>query len=172
LEIGAIDDAIQTFNKVAGNSPARLDAELGLAHTQLALHKPDAALDFLDRAGKIAPHDPRVLIGRGVALDYLGRHTEAQSDYRTVLKEAPEHVAARNNLALSLALAGDFPQAIDIMTQLMRSTAVTPRIRQNLALIYGLKGDTQQSAAISRLDLDEKDTEENLRLFGMLRNGD
>jgi Flp pilus assembly protein TadD len=172
LEVGAVDDAIDTFRKVKAKTPARLDAELGLAHAQLALHKPDAALGYIDSAAKISPNDPRVLVGRGVALDLLNRHAEAQANYRAVLEANPEHVAARNDLALSLALAGDFPQAVDIMMRLTRSTAATPRIRQNLALIYGLQGNMQQAAAVSRVDLDEKDTEANLRLFGMLQSAD
>ena len=51
---------------------------------------------------------------RGVALDLLERHVDAQACYRAVLASTPRHVSARNNLALSLALSGQFAEALDI----------------------------------------------------------
>ena len=78
---------------------------------------------------------------------------------------------ARNNLALSLALTGHFADALDIMTPLARSTTATARIRQNLALIYGLKGDNERATAMSRMDLDQQTTEANLKFFSFVRSG-
>jgi Flp pilus assembly protein TadD len=129
------------------------------------------ALQFAELAMASAPLDHRVLVGRGVTLDMLGRHAKAQESYRAVLESAPHNVAARNDLALSLALTGQFAEAVDIMTSMARSSTSTPRVRQNLALIYGLAGDAAQAGALSRVDLDATTTEGNLRFFELARSG-
>jgi len=79
------------------------------------------------------------------------------------------HVAARNNLALSLALIGQFSEALEIITPMAKSLNATSRVRQNLALIYGLMGDRSRAEAVSRLDLDAPATASNLRFFEQVR---
>lgn len=169
LELGAIDDAIGVYSKIGDTSPARVGADLGLGRAQIALHQPAAALAYFDSARSLAPNDPKVLLGRGVTLDLLDRHEEAQASYREVLNTHPRHVAARNDLALSLALTGDYAQAVSILSPIALSPIAPVKVRQNLALIYGLEGNSQRAAQISRLDLSEADTEANLRFFEAVR---
>jgi Flp pilus assembly protein TadD len=111
----------------------------------------------------------RVLVDRGATLDALRRHAEAQASYRTVLAIEPHNVAARNNLALSLALTGQFAPALRLIAPLARSAAATPKIRENLALILGLSGDDARAATVSRMDLDEASTADNLTFFAQAR---
>jgi Flp pilus assembly protein TadD len=56
------------------------------------------------------------------------------------------------------------------MVPIARAPSATPRLRQNLALIYGLKGDLNAARALSRVDLDAKSTDENLKFFAMVRS--
>ena len=169
LEAGAFDEAIDAYGKANGNTPARLGALLGLARVHLALGQAEKALGFAEQARALAPSDPRVLVRRGVALDMLGRHPEAQGSYRAVLESQPRSVAARNDLALSLAFSGQFPEALDILTPMAKSTTAPPRVRQNLALIYGLMGEDARAAELSRVDLDKTATEANLRFYDYAR---
>ncbi len=171
VDAGSIDDAIDVYRRVERNSPAWLGSQLGLQQSYLRLGQPQVALQFAELAMASAPLDHRVLVGRGVTLDMLGRHAKAQESYRAVLESAPHNVAARNDLALSLALTGQFAEAVDIMTSMARSSTSTPRVRQNLALIYGLAGDAAQAGALSRVDLDATTTEGNLRFFELARSG-
>jgi Flp pilus assembly protein TadD len=169
IEADAVDDAVAAYGRVPPASEARLGALLGLMRAQLSLSSPAKALDYADQALSLASQDRRAIVGRGVALDLLGRHAEAQASYRAVLATAPQDLAARNDLALSLALSGAFAEALDILKPLAQSSAATPRTRQNLALIYGLMGDNERAAALSRVDLDEPTTETNLRFFALVR---
>lgn len=169
VDAGSYDDAINVFNHVDAKSPARVPALLGLMRVELALNEATRALAYADAAKALAPADNKVLIGRGVALDMAGRHGEAQQSYRAVITADPHDLAARNNLALSLALTGGFDEAIEIMKPIALSSNATPRCRQNLALIYGLKGDDDQAASLSRLDLDPSATTANLRFFDLVR---
>lgn len=169
VEAGSLDDAIEIYQQVPQSSAARLAALLGLEQAYLTLAQPVKAMQYVDEASAVAPGDRRVIIGRGVALDLLDRHSEAQESYRAVLAVAPHDIAARNDLALSLALTRQFADAIDLLTPMARSSTATPRIRQNLALIYGLAGNTQQAAELNRMDLDSGSTEANLRFYEFAR---
>jgi Flp pilus assembly protein TadD len=169
VEGGFPDDAIDVYSRVGPRSPAHLGALLGIARADLKLGDPSAALGYLATALDIAPRDPRVLVDKGVALDTLNRHAEAQACYRTVLSEAPRYVSARNNLALSLALTGQFEEALALITPLVRSSAANARTRENMALIYGLMGDADRAASLSRMDLDEGTTQANLAFLAAVR---
>lgn len=171
LQIGAVEEAREAYGRVGPDAAARFGAELGLGRAELARHDPEAALGYFAKADELEPGDRRVLLGRGVALDLLKRHPEAQAAYEAVLEADPHDVAARNNLALSLAFARDYEAAEKILTPLARSPKATPRIRQNLALIYALGGDRERALAQSRVDLSAADTEANLAFIDSLMAG-
>lgn len=168
-DAGYIDDAIGVYSKIGAESKDRVGALLGLERAYLRLGEADKALPYAEQAVNVAPQDADAAIGHGVALDMLNRHDEAQKCYRAVLDVSPRNVAARNDLALSLALTGDFAQAIDILTPIARSADASPRERQNLALIYGLQGNRDAAKALSSADLDAGDTDANLRFFDSVR---
>jgi Flp pilus assembly protein TadD len=167
---GSFDEAIDVYGPLTGKSPARLGALLGLTRVYLALAEPAKAFEYVEQARAMAPTDSPVLIAHGVTLDLLGRHTEAQASYRAVLNTSPRNVSARNDLALSLGLSGQYPEAIELLTSMSKSVTATPRIRQNLALVYGLMGDDARAADFSRSDLDKTDTASNLRFFDFIRS--
>jgi Flp pilus assembly protein TadD len=170
LEAGFIDDAIDVFDQVGSSSTMAASALVGLTRAHLALSQPAKALTYADKAYALAPQDASVLVARGVTLDLVGRHADAQKCYRAVLAAKPRDVAARNDLALSLAMTKQFDEAIEIMTPIALSADATPRMRQNLALIYGLQGNDKSAATLSRRDLDAATTEANLRFFDFVRS--
>lgn len=170
LKMGTVDDAIATFDKVPAKSPSQLDATLGLERAHLMLREPTKALRFADKAVALAPKNVRAQVGRGVALDMMGRHRDAQICYHAAIAIAPHDIAARSDLALSLALTGQYDKAIAIMTPIARDPSATPRLRQNLALIYGLKGDNAAARSLSRVDLDKAQTQNNLKFFAFVRD--
>ena len=169
LSANMLDEAIEMFSEVPPGTSERLGALLGLTKAYLALGEPARAIADADQAFALAPHDERVLVDRGVALDSLERHAEAQSPDRAVLATAPRHVPARNDLALSLAVTGRYDEAVELLTPLARSSSATPRIRENLALVYGLMGDTNRAAVLSSADLDDSSIKANMAFFAAVR---
>jgi Flp pilus assembly protein TadD len=163
LEANLIDDAIGIY----AAAPADGRAQLGLAKAQLALGRPAQALPFAERAVALRPDDTGAGILRGVVLDRLGRHAEAQTSYRAVIARSPQSVAARTDLALSLALTGAYAEALDLLEPIARSANATPQDRQNLAFIYGLKGDTAAARALGQADLDPKTAAANAEFLGL-----
>ena len=76
---------------------------------------------------------------RGLAYDLLGRHSEAQADYRLALSGA-DRDEARRRLALSLAITGKKAEALTTLGPLMaKGDAGAARCR---ALVLALSGDT------------------------------
>lgn len=170
LDVDLLDEAIGIYMAIDPKSPAAGDAQLGLARAQLRLDQPARALAHMDKAVALAPANTRVLIGRGVVLDRLGRHADAQASYRAALAIEPRSVAGRTDLALSLALTGQYDQALEILEPIARSASATAQDRQNLAFIYGLKGDREQALALGRVDLGEAAAQANAKFFDYARH--
>ena len=78
--------------------------------------------------------------------DLAGQHWEAQAYYRDGLVRAPGDPALTVDLALSLALSGDYPNAIAVLQPLAMAPTASRQERQTLALIYGLNGNTAEAA--------------------------
>ncbi len=75
---------------------------------------------------------------RGLAFDLLGRHADAQADYRRAMVGADAD-EARRRLALSLAISGDQKAALEMLAPLMaKGDAAGARCR---ALVLALTGD-------------------------------
>ena len=101
LDAGSFDNAIEIYGKAQSHATARLGALLGLMRAHLALGEPTKALDSADRAIAAEPAGERALAGRGVALDMLGRHEEAQISYRAALAGiAPQRRGAKRSCAV------------------------------------------------------------------------
>jgi Flp pilus assembly protein TadD len=105
----------------------------------------------------------------GVAHDKLGDHKAAQAFYRTGLTHEPGYLNMHNNLALSLALVGQYDEAIKIMRRVAADPRAGSRQRLNLALVYGLAGDSESAASVARIDLDERSVGKNLAYYRTLR---
>ncbi len=115
--------------------------------------------------------DPRLYNLLGVAQDMAGRHDLAQQTYRHGTEMAPANVGLRNNYAMSLAMAGDFADAVAELDQIAKPDA-PPRYRLNLALAYGLAGDDVHAAEAARQVLDEASVQNNLSYYALLRGMD
>ena len=70
----------------------------------------DLALAAFETALRGDPKDPRFYRAVGIANGLLGTHEEAQRVFRAGLLAAPEDVALRNNLGLSLVQSGRYDE--------------------------------------------------------------
>jgi Flp pilus assembly protein TadD len=106
--------------------------------------------------------------GLGVALNLTGRHQAAENNYLDGLERAPDHLALRNNLAMSLALGGEYDDAIDILRKVTNSPAATATNRNNLALVLGLMERYDDAAILLRRDLNREEVKNNLDFYRSL----
>ncbi|HEY4135597.1 MAG TPA: tetratricopeptide repeat protein [Alphaproteobacteria bacterium] len=166
--LGAQNEAAAAYRSALEAAPKNADALRGLGNTLIALNQPRLALEQFQAALAIKP-DPRLYNGMGVAHDMSGESATAQASYRSGLALAPNDPSLRNNLALSMALAGDYGQAIGLLAKLVDEPRAGTRPRQNLALVYGLAGRDQDAAKLIRVDFDERTVQNNLAYYETLR---
>jgi Flp pilus assembly protein TadD len=155
LEMGSVNEAIVNYNNALFRDQQNQPALIGLAKAYLRTGKPALALDPLGKAYALNPENPKVLLLYGVAKDVSSEHLEAQTWYRRGLAIAPGDPALTANLALSLALSGDYASAIATLQPMAMASGGAPQERQTLALIYGLKGNVAEAARLNRMDLDD-----------------
>lgn len=166
---GAAREAAQAFRQALALKENEPRALRGLGNALIAQDQADLAIEQFEKALGINPRDYRAYNGLGVAYDSQAEHTKAQEYYYAGLEIAPDDVSLRNNLGLSLAFAGHYKGAIEILRPLALRPGATARDRQNLALAYGLSGDVAQAKKFARLDMDSREVERNLSYYAALR---
>src|SRR5438067_9811038 len=169
LEMGQADEAIIAFNSALSREARNPEALRGVARAYLKTARPELAGQPLAIAFEGTPNDPKLLMLIGVADDFVDQHGEAQARYRRWLEIAPGDPALTLNLALSLALTGDYDQAITRLRPLAAGPSGTPQDRQTLALIYGLKGDRRAAEKLALIDLEPAAAQHNLAAYDNLR---
>jgi Flp pilus assembly protein TadD len=169
VQMGSINEAIVSYNAALVRPGDSQGAQIGLARAFLKTGKPQLALTPLSKAMEQSPDHPKLLLLLGVTKDLAGSHLEAQAHYRDGLVRAPGDPALTVNLALSLTLSGNYPNAISVLQPLAMSPAASAQERQTLALIYGLNGNTAEAARLGRIDLNDAAVEQNLAYYHSLR---
>jgi Flp pilus assembly protein TadD len=114
----AVNEAIVSYNAALVRPGDTEGAEIGLAKAFLMTGKPQLALRPLSRALEVSLEDPKLLLLLGVLKDLEGQHWEAQVYYRDGLARAPGDRALTINLALSLAVSGDYSNPIAVLQPL------------------------------------------------------
>jgi len=147
------------------------DFHRGLALALLMVGDAPGAMTELRAALAKHADDTRLYSLLGVAQDMVGRHDLAQQTYRSGIAMAPASAGLRNNYAMSLALSGDYGEAVAKLGEIAGPDA-SPRYRLNLALAYGLSGDDTKAAATAREVLDDASVQNNLTYYSLLRGMD
>jgi Flp pilus assembly protein TadD len=108
------------------------------------------AFDVLSRAH--TPEDPdwRILSAQGAVLDQLGRGEEARQYYASALRIVPDEPSVLSNLGLSYMLSKDLPKAEGTLRRAYGHAGADPRVRQNLALVVGLRGRIAEAETIMK----------------------
>jgi Flp pilus assembly protein TadD len=166
---GAPRRSAAAFRKALVIDPDNPEARRGLGNALIAQDQADLAVQEFEKVLQKHPKDHMAYNGLGVAYDAVANHTKAQEYYYAGLEIVPGDVSLRNNLGLSLAFAGHYKGAIEVLTPLALRPGASPRDRQNLALAYGLAGDTLNAEKFSRLDMDARSVRRNLNYYAALR---
>lgn len=138
LELGDAQSAAGFFGRADEVWPASPLPHIGIGAATAQEGDPAGALAHFERARGLGASAITMGTDRGLAYDLLGRHTEAQADYRAALAGS-EGDEARRRLALSLAITGNGPEALSTLSSLLsRRDMAAIRTR---ALVLALTGD-------------------------------
>jgi tetratricopeptide (TPR) repeat protein len=117
------------------------DADRQYGAVLLEQQRVDEALRLFERATTQAPRDAAAWQGRGLALERLGRVTEAADAYGTAVQVAPDAHQARFGLARLAMRSGQVDQAIGHLEMLRTpQRAETPRYLFALSTAYLQRG--------------------------------
>ena len=118
-----------------------------LARLHIVAGQPAQALLECDALLARDHADIAATVDKGVALDLLGRHEEAQALYRRVLEASPDDAAVRNDLALSVALQGRIGEAQAVAAPLRARPDLPDRVKTDLGLLYAAGNDPGNAAS-------------------------
>lgn len=162
--IGSNDHALSVLNDAVKANPRSTVLQGELGKQLAATGKTQEASVVLQRAAAAPDSTWQIHSTKGVVLDRLGRHKDAQQAYRMALKKSPGQISAINNLGLSQAQDGQLKAAEGTLRQAYATPAGRKhsRLRQNLALVVGLQGRFEEAKTIVKADLPPQQVEQNI----------
>jgi Flp pilus assembly protein TadD len=167
---GDMEKARALYQRAAQQTPVNPAAQLGLARVALRQRRLDAAAALYHGLLAAQPDNPVVCEGLGTVLDLQGRHADAQVVYRAALAAHPEVQGLRVNLGLSLILDNKPREAANTLLDVAGLPDAPLQARQNLALAYGLLGNSDAARKILLVDLPPSSADDNLRFYQTLRD--
>ena len=105
----------------------------------------DAALGFYESALKDEPTSVLALLGRGTALQKIGRGQDAQASYEAVLKIDPQNREALSNITTIVAERSP-QEALTRLLELEREYPNFSPVKAQIGLTYAKSGSMQQAA--------------------------
>ena len=148
------------------DAPKDIDLRAELGKVQLALGEPlksIQSLSLVDAEIDGARWDIKVALA--VAYDRIAMYDQAERRYRQALELSPENPVIMNNFSLSLAQAGNLSEALKILERAAALPEATPRMRQNLAMLYALKGNLPMAEKYVRRDMQTKIADQNMAYY-------
>jgi tetratricopeptide (TPR) repeat protein len=109
------------------------------------------AIDSFSHALQVAPDDPDLLYGRGLAYAEIGKIDAAVTDFRRLLAVKPGDVDASNALGFTLADAGrDLPEAEQLIAAARAAKPNDPSIADSWGWLQYRLGHLDQAANVLR----------------------
>lgn len=152
-------DAVRYAERAVLYNPSSADnrALLGQAYLQAGRFN-SAETAFADTL-RLVPGHGRAALGLGLVRTALGKPNDALAVLNQIHGRVPDA-----DLGLALALAGDRTGALALLEPAARSADASPKVRQNLALVYALSGRWAEARVTASQDvaadlLDQRMTE-------------
>ena len=162
---GKFSEAETAYRNILRALPAQFDATHNLGVLLLQCGKPEAALDYLNRAAEINPRSASARLNIGNALRTLGCFGDALDSYDVALAINPSYAEAYNNRGVVLRRLGRSAEALDSYERALAIKPAYAEAHNNRATVLreDLKKNAEALAAAERaLALDPKDADAHL----------
>ncbi len=161
----------------ACNMPVSPEAQLAAdnltqkGYALLEAQHPKDALPYFDQAIAKDSNYVRAYQGKGIALNKMGKNTEAETTYQSALSIDKNNIGVINNLGLSHIFRGDYEGAIALLEPHSHAEPVHAKVIENLALAYCLKGDEEKASKLYKTRLPAAKINDNLKFCKQFRKG-
>ena len=129
-----------------------VDSRLSTARTALSQNRTAAALQLFDELSRDFPKDKRVLMGRALALQKMGRDIDALGAYENVLTHDPKNIEALTNM-LGILKKENPSMAVDRLLELREAYPHHADIAAQLGIAYADSGAFEEG--LKYLDIAE-----------------
>lgn len=161
-ELGRHQEAAEAAERALVVQPDNVEVLLEAGRAHIARGQAFYGIAALEKAAQLAPRDWRPLSLLGVAYEQVRRPEDAADAWARGLALSPENPAILTNMAMGPMTSGDLATA----EGLLRRAAVSPeaglQVRQNLALVLGLRGELGEAERMLRRDLPPEMADANL----------
>lgn len=162
---GNASSAVNLLSEISKRNPENVEINMEYAKSLIASGGYSDALVVLGNIIKFDSGNWRALSAQGIAYDSLGNHMMAEKSFSEALLISPDNPVVMNNLAMSLAQAGNLKKAISTLEMAATINRASQQIRQNLALLYGINGDEEKAKSLAVMDLDPKEVDTNISFY-------
>ncbi len=164
------DKALSLLLDAAKKQPKDAEVNFALAQLFVQMQKPEEALVYFDKGlGSNSKHLD-LINGKGVALDMLARHSQAQKLYYQALDlHQSDTEFVQNNLAMSYIMMGNYQKAISQLTAIDKLDQ-SATMRYNLALAYGLNGQMDKAKAYAPNDFSNQEFKDDMDYYRDYKN--
>ncbi len=169
-QLGQNNDAEAAFLQVLTLEPKSVHGKIGLGRLRLATDAAAAAALFEDVLRQ-EPANLNSLNNLGIARDLQGQHQDAQAFYRRVRSVDPSNIAARVNLALSLAMTGNAAEALPLIEPLANDPSASSKLRHDYAAVLAMGGRERDAEAVLGRDMSPQEIKQILEAFRQHRTG-
>lgn len=107
--------------------------------------------------------DARTIVSLALVQSALGKGDSARS-----LLQAHADTVPAGDYGLAMAMAGDAPEGVRILSEAIHDPAATARTRQNLAYAYALAGRWKDARMVAGMDMDPLAANQRISQWAML----
>lgn len=165
-------DRLSEQMRILGRSPNDVSALIEAGRLSGKLGDTDAAMQFLARAEKVAPNDPRIRAARGISLVAMERPGEALAMFVSAERAGVSMTPYLGERGLAYDLLGRGSLAQADYRQLLRA-GEDDEVTRRLALSLGIDGNVTESTAVLNPLLQKGDRAAwRVRAFVLAMSGD
>ncbi len=135
-ESGDYQQALELFRSILAENPTITTAYLGIGDIYMIQKEFDLAVPVYERAAKLEPRNYDAQYGHGLALQMIGRFTDAAKAYLRALTIDPESPGANLNIATTYLQLGQTRSALVFAEKAVELEPNNGSARVNLGAIY------------------------------------
>ena len=170
--LGRYEDAERVLLQALREDPKNIDLTEEMAKTLIASGRLREGVVMIEKVSNMQGVDParsaRLHSATGVAFDRAEKHAEAQAQYKLALQAQPHNASALNNLGLSYAMAGQLKLAETTLRRALVAPSAGTQVRQNLAMVLSLKGNTDEARRLVGQDLPPSLANQTIGFYGSI----